>query len=340
VACLSAEIGIYLARTGDCISATNVALEIREKFGRGEDAEVYVWLALLEGLIGFYTSATGDEKNSITRAFSVATAIGRVDLQQYAAAWLAHHNFNAGKYSAMNEWLRRSGTSGAASVSAKIRACITLADAWQHYGDDQVAARWYSIARSSAAEIGDRASIMASVENRAVMRLDRLWLRSVAERVELSEVLSVENELLGGLGYERFTRSESLVFQTPVWLFRLAQLKGNLEEAMEILTNSWSRLDGFQTSPLRSYAIEAAWVYCSVGMTDESRLWYARATTMGVSGFDTDDAAVYWRKLSMLDTRLGDGSNSIRYESLYLEAIRRHRSELCGLGEAIREFRL
>jgi hypothetical protein len=267
-------------------------------------------LTLLEGIISFYSSASTREKNRILRAHAVAKAADRTDLQQYAAAWLAHQDFNSGNFRAMAAWLRESGLSEAINPSARIRSCLTVADAWQCVGDDQAAAFWYSVVRKTAAEIGDRASIMASIENRAAMKLDRLWLKSLDQDIEMESVLMVETELLGGLGYEKFTRSEALLYQAPIWRSRLELLKGNSVQALEFLMHSLVNSAVVNASLTWTHESDVAWIYHKIGSTTDAKFRFELALNTHVDQLDHDDAAVYWRRMSILDSHLFDGFRS------------------------------
>ena len=49
--CLKAEIGIYLARTGQLDEARELVNQIRQRWGQGQDPEVFGWVAVLEALM-------------------------------------------------------------------------------------------------------------------------------------------------------------------------------------------------------------------------------------------------------------------------------------------------
>jgi tetratricopeptide (TPR) repeat protein len=338
-ACFTLEKGIYLARTGQLRSASEICTEVRASFRVESEPELYVWLTLLEGLIGFYSSATARDRVKLQRSFALAEAIGRTDLMQYAAAWLAHHHFNLGKYSEMAGWLRRSGLSCAINPSARIRSCMTVADAWQFVGNNEVASGWYAIARSSAVEIGDRASIMASIENRSAMRLDRIWLKSIETIIEVEEIEEIESELLGGLAYEKFTQSESLLYQALIWRSRLEVLKGNYADAMSTLSEASSGELAVQASLALMHDIDAAWIYFKMGRIDEAKAYFQLAKNSPAERLDTDDAAVYWKRMSLLDSELSDGLSSMEYSTKSSDALNFFYKELNDLEGAIAEFR-
>jgi hypothetical protein len=336
--CLSAQKGIYLARTGSHEAAVEISNQIRTKLGSEIDTEIYVWLTLLEGIIGFYSSASTREKNRILRAYAVAKAARRIDLEQYAAAWLAHQDFNAGKYREMIHWLLASGLSDAINPSARIRACLTIADAWQCVGDEQASSSWYSIVRKNAADIGDRASIMASIENRAAMKLDRLWLKSIDQDIELESVLAVETELLGGLGYEKFTRSEALLYQAPIWRFRLELIKGNNVQALEYLMRSTVDSVVVDTSLAWSHESDMAWIYHKIGSSQDAKIRFELALDTPVDRLDHDDAAVYWRRMSILDSDLFEGARSEEFCRKSHEALQAFENDQVTLKKVLLEI--
>jgi hypothetical protein len=337
--CLLAEKGIYLTRTGDHESATEISARIRSTLAARDDPEIYIWLTLLEGLIGFYSSGTTREKSRILRAYAVAKSISRFDLQQYAAAWMAHQYFNSGNYGEMSDWLLRSGLSKSINPSAKIRACLTAADAWQCVGENEVAASWYSIARTTAAEIGDRASIMASIENRAAMKLDGIWLKSIEQIVEEQEISEIESELLGGLGYEKFTRSESLLYQAPIWRYRLESLKGNYVQALDLLLRSRANSCGVDTSLAWSHDSDVAWVCHKIGLMHDAKFQFELALQTPADRLDNDDAAVYWKRMSTLDAEFFGGSRSAEFDSRSRESMCAFNDKLNILKESIKDIR-
>jgi hypothetical protein len=336
--CLSAQMGIYLARTGSHDAAVDISCQIRAKLGLEIDTEIYVWLTLLEGIISFYSSASTREKNRVLRAYAVAKATGRIDLEQYAAAWLAHQDFNAGRYRDMMRWLLASGLSEAINPSARIRACLTIADAWQCVGDEKAASSWYSIVRKIAADIGDRASIMASIENRAAMKLDRLWLKSIDQEIEMESVLAVETELLGGLGYEKFTRSEALLYQAPIWRFRLELIKGNNVKALKYLMRSTVDSVEVDASLAWSHESDIAWIYHKIGSTRDAKTSFELALNTPVERLDHDDAAVYWRRMSILDSDLFEGARSEEFCRKSHEALQAFENDQVTLKKVLLEI--
>ncbi|HEY6134927.1 MAG TPA: hypothetical protein VIW70_13175 [Rubrivivax sp.] len=338
-ACLTLEKGIYLARTGHLESARDIGSRVRASFNVQSEPEIYIWLTLLEGLIGFYSSATTRDRVKLQRAYALADAIGRTDLMQYAAAWLAHHHFNMGRYHEMSRWLRESGLSQANNSSARIRSCMTVADAWQFAGNNEVASAWYAIARRTAAEIGDRASIMASIENRAAMRLDRIWLKSIDVSVGIDQISEVESELLGGLAYEKFTESESLLYQALIWRSRLEVLKGDYADALGTISSASSELTSMQASLAFMHDIDLAWICFKLGRLHDAKKSFGLAKNTPVDKFDMDDAAVYWKRMSVLDGELSDGVLAVEYSNRSGEALASFYREVEDLAISIEEFR-
>jgi hypothetical protein len=333
--CLLAELAIYYVRTGKYSEAREIADVIRKSPTLYTDAGLYVWLCMLEGLTEFYQSASTAGIEKLLRAHSVAEAIGRVDLRQLAAAWLGHHCFNAAKYPEMAIWLNKSGLALADNTSAAIRATLTFADAVQKCNDNNYASYLYSIAREIATKAGDRASIMAGIENCAAIKLDRLWFEAIHENVDIDKLSQVENEVLGALSYERATRSESFSYQGLMLRARIEILKQNYTSAVELMTRSRHSSLGFDASLVWSYDAELSWAHYKIGNIVEAKQYLENARAVPSTRMDHDDAAVHWHRLSILDTAIGSGSKSIEYKSNSNVSAETYRVSIATLTDAL-----
>jgi hypothetical protein len=333
--CLLAELAIYYTRTGKYSEAREIACVIRKSPTLYTDAEQYTWLCMLEGLTEFYQSASTAGSEKLLRAYSIADAIGRIDLKQHAAAWLGHHCFNAAKYPEMVRWLNKSQLAWADNTSAAIRATLTFADAVQKCDDSNNASYWYSIAREIATKIGDRASIMAAIENCAAIKLDRLWFEAIQQDVGIDKVSRIENEVLGALSYERVTRSESFIYQGLMLRARIEILKQNYTSAVELMARSRNSSMGFDASLVWSYDSELSWAHYKIGNIAEARRYLDSACAVSTEKMDHDDAAVHWHRLSVLDTAIGTGSRSIHYKNKSTVSAETYRSSIVTLKDAL-----
>ena len=333
--CLKAEIGIYLARTGQLDEARELVNQIRQRWGQGQDPEVFGWVAVLEALIGYYTTATVHDKPRLQRAHAVAEAARRPALQHVAAAWLAHHCFNACEYQEMGTWLVASGLHRAEHPSAVIRACLTTADAFQALDDGVSAAAWYTVARQAASAAGDRASLMASIENRAALRLGVLCLQSMDAPATAESLAMVESELLGGLGYERLTRSDALRYQASLWRAKLESLKGNHALALSFVVDSRDTLSGVAHSQAQAHDADVAWLLLQVGRVAEAQERFEWARRAPADRLHPDDAALYWRRMAELDRRLFDGLLAEEFEQRSRAALNAHWRAMDNLAEAL-----
>lgn len=334
-ACASAEYGVYLCRTGRLSDARQICANIRETYAGREDPEVYIWLMILESAASYYSNSSTREKTKLIRAYAVAAAMGLRDLRQYSAAWLAHQYFNSGEYAAMGIWLERSGLNSASDDSTKIRACLTIADALESAGMKSEANFWYTQVRDAAIRIGDRASLMASIENRAAMRLDSLWFRSISDPPSSEEVEQVELEMLGGLEFERVTNTEALLPMAPVWRSRLAVLKNDYENAWKHATVSADSVGEFVNTITATADLDLLWICHKIGMKEEAKRRFLSIGKGSDLMLSRDDAAVYWFRLSQLDFELGEGLNCAHYGELSRQAKDLYSREMSVLRSVI-----
>lgn len=303
---LRAQQGLYLARTSRLEEGLRIPGEIRARFAGHEDPEVYFWVWLADGVLDHYRSGGTRSMGQLKRAHAVATAIQRGDLAQYAAAWIANAYFHADDHAKTFDWLMRSGLREARVPEAACRASMVAAIALQTCLEDGMAAVWFGRVREIARRIGDRASIMASIENRALMRLDRLWLDWSRGAPASYTVAEIESELLGALQYERVTGSEAFLHQGEVARIRLHVLRGDLREA-------WSRIERLQDtgaeanfSTVRASKVLRWWLAAKTGADAARAALPQDEVARLVEGLDVDDAASSWALLAQIHALQGD----------------------------------
>lgn len=314
-AIVRAKQALYWARTYRIAEAAEVPDEIRRAFRGREDPEVFFWIWLAEGVIDFYESATTAGIGYLNRARAIAVSMKLKAHEEYVSAWLANACLRDDKYDQMIGWLNVSAMDRAEFVEATCRSSIVAAVAFQSVGDDQLAAQWFGRARDSARRIGDRATIMASIENRALMRLDRVWVNHVLDDVPITEIDAIETELLGALQYERITGSESFAAQGDVARIRLHILRGRLELALRDLEEKSDVLSEGKFPTANALVVLREWLLIKVrgiANVDSHKL---DKLEVEISSFDDDDACVSWRYLSRIAQHCGDQSRVGRYIS-------------------------
>lgn len=304
-AILQVKRALYLTRTDRLGEALDAPNEIRRIYKGQEDPEIYVWLWLLEAVIAFYSSGTTAALLSIKRAAPFASILQRNDLAQYLAAWAAHFSFTDDDAVALCQWLRKSNLDCAALPEAACRASLTFAVAWQTAGERKAADIWFDRARNIARKIGDRATIMASIANRASTQLNDIWIRYHFGKQSDFDLKNVEIELRGALAYERVTGSTSIPLQAPLMRARICFINGNYVEALREL-ESGCDVDGrFKYSVFQSANLFRQLLNALTGNSVD----YFFETESGIEAklacLDLDDQAVSWKILGRLADMAG-----------------------------------
>lgn len=330
-----AQQALYLARTDRIDEAVPVPQEIRTQFRGNEEPEVYYWLWLLEAVLDFYRTGATKGMQQIQRAMLMAKSLKRTDLEEYLAAWAAHFCFTDGKYAEMVRWLKLSRLHEAALPEAACRASLIAAVAWQTCDEDKPASMWFGRARDIARSIGDRATIMASIENRALVRLDRLWFSLHTSKPSSERLMLVEHELLGGLAYERITGSGAFESQGVIARIRLLVLKGEFSSALVLVNSSSSHLEDLGFSIVRATQVLRLWLQTEldpcVSFTQSDLVTLAAQ----VKTLDYDDASVCWKILANLANRIALLEFGRDCEALASQNHDRHSKELLRLHNAI-----
>jgi hypothetical protein len=263
---------------------------VRKASKGSEDVEIFCLLWILEAVSDFYRTGRTTSWPSLRKAFALARSAGDRRLIEYVSAWSAQFSFMDEDYGEMRDWLRRSMLHEALLPEAACRSCMILAVSWQTLGENLLAARWFGRSREIARVLGDRATIMATIANRASIALNDVW---IAKWFNLSCSLSVndiESELLGALAYEAATFSEALLPQSSVMRSRLKILKGDYQGALD-------HLIALQSVPSPSYSIARAssflipWLRIMLGQNCE-QLSIEHTALPQIHELEVDDAAV------------------------------------------------
>lgn len=307
---------LYLARTSRIDEAAKVPADIRQKFRGIEDPELFVWLWILDGVLVYYRSGLTSGRTYINRALALSKRLGREDLFEYASAWMSHVHYIDGDYRNSIKWLINSRVDSAVIPDAACRASMIAALSWQICGDGGIASKWFACAREIARSLGDRASIMASLENRALARLDRIWIDTCHHAPTSDTLDQVETELRSSLSYERVTGTDSLVDQGPIARLRIFVLRRDFPRALAALEELSADAGSSNLSMVRATPIVELWIRVEMGLVDRVDVATLKKMHADIAGVDDDDAAVCLRYLSQLATRFGHPDIAKEFDNL------------------------
>ena len=333
--------GLYLARTNRLQEAQALPAEIRAQWGGQEALRVYIWLWILEGVLTFYRDSRTSERTRLLQAHAAAAQADWRPEAEMAAAWLAHFAYVDSDYDAMSRWLLASGLGTAALEESVARSSLTLACALQLFGEEAMAGSWFARSREVARRTGDRAGIMAATANRLMLRLSDNWLNHVFAEPLRHEPESLRQELMGILGYEQLSGSESLTEQNEVARLRLAVLRGENEAALA-MARSMSAAQERRSAPslAMAHVIECSLLARRLSDAQAQDLWLLRLKDFVPEGLDDDDAAGCYRLMAGVAQRCGehDASERLRKQAQllrarFLAALDRHRPELLAVTQ-------
>jgi hypothetical protein len=290
---------------------------------------------MLEGVLEFYRSGTTQGMPLLRRAWAVSRSFNYPVLQEYMAAWAAHFCFTDGHYEEMIGWLRLAGFGQSSLPEAACRVALVAGGAWQACDQGAIAVKWYSRARDIARSIGDRASIMASMENRAFLRLDRLWVKGVRNLPSKQILSEIENELVSGLIYERVTCSESLIAQGPIARLRVLVLKGEYQSALNAIDQLTLEFGISEFSIVRATSILRMWLMSQLGLINSLDKFEVERLAEDVFTLDWDDALVCYGFLADLAMRFLDDRSVFEYRRRLDECTEKYEQEMKSLSDVL-----
>lgn len=311
-AVLDIRMALYRARTEQLPEAQAVPEKIRADWAGREQIEVYTWLWILEAVIGWYQTSRTGQRTRLQQAYAAASRAGLSAPAGQAAAWLAHFAYNESDYPGMLRWLQASDIGRAALVETDARSALTLAGALELAGEASAAARWFGHARELSRQLGDRAGIMAASANGVMIRLNAAWLCHSMGDPMPHDPQALRTELMSALGYERLSRSVSLVEQNGTAQLRLAVLLGQRSEALALAQRLSDPAERHTPSTARAADVLGRVLAPRIDAQTARQAFEQGLRAFDPEGLDDDDAAASWAWLARWARELGDPATSER----------------------------
>jgi len=170
--CLRAERAGLLARQGQLEAAQAVIDELNTQLAWQPNAPLRGWLALAEGLHGYYSALGRGAQTSIEQAYMLAQGPAALKrLHAVAAAWLANMAFANDDMPRMAALVREAlDTAQPEQHAARARAALVAGYAYHFAADNTHAQPWYEASRRHAIAEGDETHLSALMHNQAWMR--------------------------------------------------------------------------------------------------------------------------------------------------------------------------
>ena len=337
-ACLRAQRGIYLARQGKTQEAESLVKALREEFGAQPNAEVTVWISLVEALAQFFTQPGPKALDRLRRAHALSRAMNHPLLVPLCAAWLAHVEFNSNHMQPMLQYaaeaLRLAQPQHHAALA---RVSLVIADAFHYAGRFDLAKPWYAAVRQHALAEGDDSMISAMLHNVAAFRANEVRL---AEAFGAPVPLEAKRALLEAestRNYDIGIGTLSMALLIPLMKAQLLTSDSRYAEALQIFENvlETDSPDNLDRRKACFYA-DRAWCRLQLGDHEGGLADVSRAIELNSMPADTDDVATTHARLASLLEGLGRRGEAADHKARSLEARRQHSLAQAELLEGLR----
>jgi hypothetical protein len=339
-AVLSAQIACYLARVGDFEEAERRRMELRAAFGDGRSAQVSILIMCLEALILFFRDLDSSARDRLLRANILSVACRERALVALTNAWLAHIDFNAGRYEAM----ARSMNSCSEFLewddgTASCRLALVLGDAFVYAGHELAARKWYDDARITASRLGDQAAVGAITYNRAALHVSNARLRRLSTAISRSELTLIDGEVRSAVNYQAVAGLSSLdhlLRSTSVGALMLADLHADASKAILSLIASAAVPSG--SAELALLYSDNAHCLARLGSFELASQMADAANSLSPEGFDSDDRALLFDGLACFCELVGKDSEAKAYRVRAASALAEHQATITELTRLLQPF--
>jgi hypothetical protein len=334
--CLHAERAALLARQGQLEAARALIDELGAQLAWQPNTPLRAWLALAEGLHGYYSALGRGAQASIENAYTLTQ--GHAPLLQrlhgLAAAWLANMAFANDDMPRMAALVREALTATAPEHhGARARATLVAAYAYHFAADNPRAMPWYEASRRHAIAEGDETHLSALMHNQAWMRASqaRLALLFEGDGGDAARGHALGHALLGAesIGhYDAGVGTASLGSLVPMLRAQVLTAQGRWAEALALFD---AHFDAALTDGLTRLApcllADRAWCEWHQERAGKARVLAAAAEQALTQACDTDDRAMASARLAQVAAALGDAAAAQRHRQAAQTHYAAHRDQ-------------
>jgi tetratricopeptide (TPR) repeat protein len=331
--CLRAERAALLARQGQLERARAAIDELNAQLAwQPANHLLRGWLALAEGLHGYYSVIGRDAQETVETAYVLAREGGAQArrLHATAAAWLANMAFANDDMPRMAALVREAvDTAAPEHRGARARATLVAGYAYHFAGRSETAQRWYEASRRHAVADGDESHLSALMHNQA-------WMRASQARMALlfddsDDRSAVAQALMGAesIGhYDAGIGTASLGSLVPMLRAQVLTAQGRWAEALELFA---ANFDTALTEGLKRIApcllADRAWCELQLGRTERARTLAGAAEQALADPCDTDDRAMARARLAQVCEALGQPDLAARHRAASTQLHVEHREQ-------------
>ena len=319
--CLRAERAGLLARQGQLEAAKTVIDELNAQLAWQPNTSLRAWLALAEGLHGYYSALGRGAQASIEQAYMLAQELGALKrLHAVAAAWLANMAFANDDMPRMASLVREAlDTALPEHHAARARAALVAGYAYHFAANNARAQPWYEASRRHAIAEGDETHLSALMHNQAWMRASqaRLALLFDAGASPAAHSDAVGHALMGAesIGhYDAGVGTASLGSLVPMLRAQVLTAQGKWPDALALFE---THFDAALTDGLTRLApcllADRAWCEWHSGQARKAKALVAAAEQALGQPCDTDDRAMAAARLAQVCAVLGDAAAAQRH---------------------------
>jgi hypothetical protein len=331
--CLRAERAGLLARQGQLDAARAVIDELNAQLAWHPNTPLRAWLALAEGLQGYYSALGRGAQSSIEQAYLLARGFGALKrLHALSAAWLANMAFANDDMPRMAALLREAFATALPEHHGPLaRAALVAGYAYHFAGENGRAQPWYEASRRHAIADGDETHLSALMHNQAWMRAGqaRLALLFDTPAADAARDSRVDDALMGAesIGhYDAGIGTASLGSLVPVLRAQVLTAQGRWADALALFeTHFDAALSEGLTRLAPCMLADRAWCEWHLGHAAKARALAAAAELALTQPCDTDDRALACARLAQVSAALGDDNAARRHR----ESSRLHHAAHC-----------
>lgn len=194
-----------------------------------------VYINLAEATDRFQAAKTEQAIQKAKRAHALSAASGDPGLIALSAVWLAHFEFNCGRYedavNSIGVCLKRIDHS---EIIVKVRCNTLIADLMSFCGRSLDAISWYAKARSCAVDEGDEIAMGQIIYNSAVFRFNNIRLDEIRGKDIHEELRLVELMIGSSSHYDAGVQSSAFSSLLPMLNAQLLMLRGDFNRSAKM----------------------------------------------------------------------------------------------------------
>ena len=319
--CLRAERAALLARQGQLEAARTVIDELGTQLAWQPVTALRAWLALADGLHGYYSALGRGAQARIEEAYELTCGAATLTrLHALAAAWLANMAFANDDMPRMAALVREAlDAARPDDHGARARAALVAGYAFHFAGYNARAQPWYEASRRHAIADGDETHLSALMHNQAWMRASqaRLALLFGDAGDDAASAEAVAHALMGAesIGhYDAGVGTASLGSLVPMLRAQVLTAQARWPEALDLFeTNFEAALGDGLTRLAPCLLADRAWCEWHVGNARKAQALAAAAEQALAQPCDTDDRAMAMARLAQVWAALGDRAAAARH---------------------------